>query len=349
MIVGLIGCGGIAHDGYLPALAYLQPELVCVWDVDAPAASRAARVLIERSVRASQSSALAELVQKVDRVVIAVPPAEVRSVVTAVAKVPTSKTPMPLLLEKPLGTSAEDARLIIEHDGDVDLHYMETFLHSTAYVAMLEEALSGRYGTPRRLVVAVKGSLPANLESSWRGDRKQGGGVLHDWGIHAIGLALHALRTIGLLKGNPGLEPVVGESCWERHGSRQILTHCELQIKGAPIEVSIQASWVGPATSPSNPDVLLECDGGSIGLHVRKTDGSSDWVCYDDPLGSPRQLASRRYPKELFIRGLAGFIGFANARPSTNGVYDPYLGVEAMRIADSAYAHAVAKIATRSD
>ena len=219
--------------------------------------------------------------------------------------------------------------------------YMETFLHSTAYDVLVDEVDSGRLGNVSRLVFRVRGGTPANLDTVWRGDRSRGGEVLHDWGVHSVGLALHFLGS--LLGPSAAPEVVVVDAQWKDIGDRKILTSCDMVLEGAPIPTSIRASWDGGVANPESPDVLVECERGQLSLVVQKTDGTSDWVCTEADGESVRRLASRRYPKELFIRGVDGFLRDVGRGRVVSDKYNVSLGLEAIRLMDSAYSQALRK------
>lgn len=340
MHVALIGCGGIARDGYLPALLHLRPDKVTLVDPD-PTAGRAAQERLRSGgVNAEWQSDLARADASIEAAIIAVPPLHLPDAVDALLA--SSSPPLAILLEKPLGVNSTVASEMIQRASAVaSVAYMETFLHSTAYDVLLDELASERLGAVSRIVLSVRGGTPANLESVWRGDRGRGGEVLHDWGIHSMGLSLHLLRSIA---GRPeSVEVDVLDTCWRVLGDRQLLTSCDMQVEGSPVPTSIRASWDGTSASPESPDVLVDCERGQLSLVVTKMDGSSNWTCVETRGEAAHCLASRRYPKELFIRGLDGFL-----RGVRNGFvmpdkYDVAMGLEALRLVDAAYSQAARK------
>jgi predicted dehydrogenase len=340
-VVALVGCGGISRDGYIPAIAHLQPQTVLTYDVDPGAASRAQAELVRLGLDARAVSDVVSLGES-DSVIIAVPPSQTPETVSSIV---SARADRAILLEKPLATSFELARSLLgDIDEATDVRYMETFLHSTAYDVLLGELGTGRLGAVRKLRCRVKGGTPSDLENQWRGSRALGGEVLHDWGIHSLGLVLHLARTAGLGRDGTDAE-------WARFGVRKILTACAFDVLGLAIPVEVDASWSGSSRSMESPDVSVECERGTLGLFVRKTEGSSDWTCVErQASGGVRMLASRRYPKELFVRGVAGFLARgANGASAEQSKFDIGIGMEALRLADSAYNQAVSSASTSSD
>lgn len=347
-VVALVGCGGISRDGYVPAIAHLQPRAVLTYDVDLGAALRAQAELVRLGLDARAVPDVVSLGES-DSVIIAVPPSRTPE---AVSSIVSARADRAILLEKPLATNFELARSMLEDlDESSDVRYMETFLHSTAYDVLVSELGTGRLGAVRKVRCRVKGGTPIDLENQWRGSRALGGEVLHDWGIHSLGLVLHLARTVGLGRDGTVADVRVSDAEWARFGVRKILTACAFDVLGLNIPVEVDASWSGSSRSMESPDVSVECERGTLGLFVRKTEGSSDWTCVErQESGGIRMLASRRYPKELFVRGVAGFLARGTDGASTEqSKFDIGLGLEALRLADSAYSQAASSSSTSSD
>lgn len=346
-VLALVGCGGISRDGYIPAIGHLRPNSVLTCDLDPLAAARAEEELTKLGVNARAVPGLESLAES-DLVIVAVPPSQVRDTVTAIMSASTART---FLLEKPLGPTFGSARAMVDEvSEDAELRYMETFLHSTAYDVLVDELGTGRFGEVERLRCRVRGGTPIDLEHQWRGFRDLGGEVLHDWGIHSLGLVLHLTRAIGLapIDLNPDIRCV--DAQWTSIVDRKLLMSCLFDVTGLDVPVEVDASWSGPTRSMEDPDVVVECERGTLGLYVRKTEGSSDWTCVEiDASGRARMLASRRYPKELFVRGVAGFLADAAvASPAGRSKFDIDLGLQALRLADNAYNQAASSSSTSS-
>lgn len=347
-VLALVGCGGIARDGYLPAIGHLRPNSVLTYDLDPAAAEHAQTELVRFGVNAHAVSDLIAVAES-DAVIVAVPPSQLRTTVSSIA---ADRSDLAILLEKPLGPTFDIARSTIEDiNGNARIYYMETFLHSTAYDVLVDELGTGRLGAAQRLSCRVKGGTPSDLEHQWRGSRTLGGEVLHDWGVHSLGLALHFLGAIGLGSSDTDPDVEVTASEWATFGKRRVLTSCTLNLRGLAIPVEVEASWSGPSRSMESPDVLVECERGALGLHVRKTEGSSDWTCVEHAApGVTRILACRRYPKELFIRGVSGFLDRDNSvLPADQSKFSVGLGMEALRLADDAYNQARPSSSTSSN
>jgi predicted dehydrogenase len=278
-----------------------------------------------------------EIPEPVTAAIVAVPPPEVAEAVNSLLSAQFS--PPAILLEKPLGPDHQTGTAIVERGNrESQLAYMETFLHSSAYDVMLDEIATGRLAGVNSIHMAVRGSLPRDLGNQWRGDRRSGGEVLHDWGVHSLGFALHLANNAAKQLAQPTV--AVANAEWMSVGTRDLLKSCGMTLDGYDADIYIDASWEGSAASPEEPDILVKCDRGDLALYVRKTDGSSDWVCVDYNDGNIRELASRRYPKELFIRGVAGFLRRTAAPSNRQDKYDIALGLEALNLADTAYSQA---------
>lgn len=338
--IGLIGCGQIARDGYIPALAFVRPSLVLVSDRDQAAAEAAARELEARGVRSELCQTTTDVAQNCESSIVAVAPSALEEVVREIAEAGAPR----LLVEKPLGVNANITRRILDiaAESRMELSYMETFLHSSATEVLIDELNSRRLGHLKELKLSFKGGLPKSLDSAWRGRRKEGGEVLHDWGIHAFGLAVYLLGAVGV-QGDLNVDSVK-DVIFEEFGAREILTSCHVCFAGVNVQVSADVSWSG--VSSSGYDMQAICENGTLAISVGRKEGSSNWRCVE--LNSQELLlAERRYPKELFVRGVASFISpqlYAQKRK----MFDPIIGLRAISLADEAYQLCEAKRVIKS-
>lgn len=337
MHVALIGCGGIARDGYLPALLHVKPDHVTLVDPDPVAGFAAQERLQTGGLSAVWQRDLSSVGDAIEAAIVAVPPSVLPDAIDALLS--SRARPSAILVEKPLGVDLAVACEMVQRiEAVTSVAYMETFLHSTAYDVLLDELASARLGAVSRIVLSVRGGTPPNLDVVWRGDRSRGGEVLHDWGVHSMGLALHLLNSLSGLGESP--EVSVSDARWMGIGGRRLLLSCDMALEGSRIDTSVKASWEGGPATPASPDVLVECERGQLSLVVQKTAGSSNWVCVESSGETVRELASRRYPKELFVRGVDGFLRDVRRGYVGSDKYDVSLGLDALRLVDAAYSQA---------
>ena len=334
MHVALIGCGGIARDGYLPALVHVRTERVTLVDPDPVAGLTAQEYLRASGIRAVWLRDLSSVDHGIEAAIVAVPPSVLPDAIDALLT--ARSRPSAILIEKPLGINfAVASEMVRRVEAVASVAYMETFLHSTAYDVLLDELASARLGPVSRVALAVRGKTPPNLDVAWRGDRRCGGEVLHDWGVHSLGLALHLLNSLSALAESP--EVAVSDARWMDISGRPVLLSCDMTLEGSRIDTSVRASWEGDPATLESPDLLVECERGQLSLVVQKTSGSSNWVCIESSGEIIRNLASRRYAKELFVRGVDGFLRDVRCGCVISEKYNVTLGLEALRLVDAAY------------
>jgi predicted dehydrogenase len=321
----MVGCGQIASDGYLPALSFLQRQ-VELFDPDLQAAQALSK-------RHTNSTVLNDLRSSTaTSAVVAVPPSLLRSALTDLYLV--SSRVRHVLVEKPLGTSFEEANRIVEESNKagVELRYMETFVHSSVISAMLEEISSRRQGRLESIELQFRGSIPSNLDTAWRGERRLGGEVVHDWGIHSIGLLLYLLSRLGFA---PVSSSDVGVTSASWSGStRKRLTAVSASLSHPELSIFMKCSW---EPEDDRPDMILQFNRSRFELSVQKVEGRSSWTLSEfDSEGNHVFKANARYPKELFVRGLMAF----ETDLGSNDAMSVQVGLQAMSIADEIYEQA---------
>jgi myo-inositol 2-dehydrogenase / D-chiro-inositol 1-dehydrogenase len=181
--IGVIGCGAVARYCHLPALRRIRGvTVVAVADPDA-----AARVRASGIVRAAMHDRAEELLERsdVDAVIISVPThlhAEV-----AVASATAGKH---FYLEKPVATTAEDARRIsaaVLRTGVTAATGFNRRLHPL-YEQARAILASGRLGTVCAVQTTFSEPVPADGMPAWKRSRETGGGVLLDLASHHFDL-----------------------------------------------------------------------------------------------------------------------------------------------------------------
>jgi predicted dehydrogenase len=332
----MIGCGQIALDGYLPALEFLRLKRVVLYDVDPDKSGFCANHLAQRgTLEFAAVQNLDSAVSMCDVAILALPPFAASETVETIVN--RHQPPSAILVEKPAGTCMRDAermRVACASRG-VRLCYMETFLHASAVDMILEELALGRAGEIREIDMSFAGRMPQNLAQVWRGDRLQGGEVLHDWGIHSLGLLEAILEAARIPQLSPE-EITVKDCIWEElSGSKQALVRALLNIARPSLNISVDVSWLGHREP--RPDLIITCDESTFFLTVSKKDGRSHWMAYElTNHGVEQCRVEARYPKELFIRGTGRFIQWARkSHPHLSQEFGRALS--ALALADRAY------------
>jgi myo-inositol 2-dehydrogenase / D-chiro-inositol 1-dehydrogenase len=180
--LGLIGCGQIADLVHLDILRRLSGvELVALVEVDPARRERARRRVPAAAAFESYEELLA--VAELDAVVICLPNA-----LHAEATVAALRHRKHVYLEKPLATSLDDARRVLEAWERADVVGMMGFNYrfNPLYCEMKRRLDAGRLGS----LVAARStfSTVARGDLAWRGSRRRGGGVLLDLAPHHVDL-----------------------------------------------------------------------------------------------------------------------------------------------------------------
>ncbi|MEZ2120787.1 Gfo/Idh/MocA family protein [Corynebacterium sp. CCM 9203] len=334
----LVGCGGIARDGYIPAFAHNSVKNVQLVDPSPVSAKQAKIDLANLDISSDIFPSIDRLEEASNDWIVAVPPAALIEVARSIKR--NRFKPSRILIEKPFGVNREDSERILGLlPVETSLFYMETFLHSNAVKVLETYICNKELGKVRSIDLAVKGNYPSELNSGWRGDRRLGGEVLHDWGVHSVGLVSYLNSLIQpALKSN--LTTAVVLSDWERFGNRTLLTRCKFKVEGYHCDVIIDAGW-NLDSLEGRPDVIVEFDDGTLTLNVEKKGGSSNWVCRKISKGESSVLAERSYRKELFVNGVGRFLN--SDRPENfkhAGKFDPWIGLESLSVIDECYSQA---------
>lgn len=331
-MLGIIGLGGIFRDAYRESFAYLNKSDVLVYDISEEAIIEA----IEFSKTFCEGYSVAENVSEVfslaDEVILLLPPKSILPVITDGLSNSSKITTKKIYIEKPLGVTAEESRLIkqlLDNYGII-LYYNEVFLHSSTTDVIVEEILSNRNGDVVSIEMTFNGGIPQNIQKQWRGDIETGGMVWHDWGIHAIGLLLGILGRLSVNIFQIDVnEIIVSDVIWENISDASILVQSKANFTIQDIEVTVLASW----TKTSENEMIIRFENGNcLELNIGKINGVSSWSLYEiNGLTRERHfLGASRYPKERFIRSVTAFLQERNLD------YLSYeLGLKVMEIADN--------------
>ncbi|MBA2595710.1 MAG: Gfo/Idh/MocA family oxidoreductase, partial [Chloroflexia bacterium] len=203
---GIVGCGQIAYDRVMPALALAaNSELVALFDPDPARLERAHESAPTAFTHVSLDGLLGD--QSVDAVYIATPNhlhAEQTLAAAAAGK--------HILVEKPMALDAAQGQQMVEAAQRAGVKLMAAYmtLFNPAFRAARRLAASGALGE----IVAVRGrhSYPMAPESLsdaalWRLDPRYGGGPLLDVGVYSIftlreltGMHTRSVSATGALK-----------------------------------------------------------------------------------------------------------------------------------------------------
>lgn len=229
----IIGCGAIARS-HAAAIDELEElELAAVIDKDRDALARAEAEFGTRGytdIEAMLTGTAGD--GGVDVACVCTPPASHRSVAEALFE-----SAIDVLSEKPLATTVEDSRAMIEraeHTGQA-LHVSDKFRHVADLVEAGERLRAGEIGAP--IHYAVSFCAPVNVRGQWPSDPLQsGGGVLMDNGPHAFDVLSHVLdapmKDLSAVFAKPRLAPPVEDSI-------QIVFQTESGTTGR-----IELSWI---------------------------------------------------------------------------------------------------------
>lgn len=179
--VALVGCGGIAQQGYLPAMA-LASGVQCRWLVDANLAL--AKGLAGHWKIPGASDQFDAVLEQVEAVIVAVPnhlhaPLSIRALERGKA----------VLCEKPLARTAEEARAMAEAAARANkpLAAGMIFRQFPGFKRLRAECPWERLGTVREVRAAFGHPLDWPLASPYLFDKERaGGGALLDQGVHVL-------------------------------------------------------------------------------------------------------------------------------------------------------------------
>ena len=195
----LVGFGFIAEKGHVPA--YLASpdafQIVAVADVCAARRERARAVLPSARIYPDTKTLLAAEARRLDFVDIATPPCDHAAIAHA-----AFEHGLHVFCEKPIATSAADARSMIDHAMQVKRVFFPShnYKHAPVIKAIRETLESGELG-PVHLVTldtfrTTHAKGVADWQPDWRRHRKtSGGGIAMDHGSHTFYLAFDWLGS----------------------------------------------------------------------------------------------------------------------------------------------------------
>ncbi len=182
--LGIVGCGWVALDRHLPALAHVpEVDVVALADLDPAALSRAGS-LAPRARRFPSAEALAAD-PDVDAVAVTVPPAAHLDV--ALAALAAGKH---VLVEKPLAASLEDADTLVTASETSPCKVVVGFNFRRHRFVQRAKAMiaAGELGDVTCIRSAFTNDVPLDDAAGWRGSRALGGGGILDRAVHEIDL-----------------------------------------------------------------------------------------------------------------------------------------------------------------
>lgn len=198
----VIGYGFISGKGHIPA--YLQRastrkdvEITAVADVCEARREAAAQALPGVRLYADAESLLAGEAGKLDFVDISTPPCDHARIAHAALD-----RGLHVLCEKPLTTTLEDARLLLEHAREAKkvLFPCHNYKHAPVVKALREIIDSGSIGKVRSVTLSTFRNTHAKgvneWKTHWRREKKySGGGIAMDHGSHSFYLTFDWLGT----------------------------------------------------------------------------------------------------------------------------------------------------------
>src|SRR3954466_2903103 len=195
----LIGFGFIAERGPVPA--YLPSpdrlEIVAVADVCAARRERARQVLPKARIYSDTKTLLAAEARQIDFVDIATPPCDHAAIAHA-----AFEHGLHVFCEKPIATSAADARSMLDHATQVKRVFFPShnYKHAPVIKAIRAVLESGELGAIHLVTLdtfrTTHAKGVADWQPDWRRSRKtSGGGIAMDHGSHTFYLAFDWLAS----------------------------------------------------------------------------------------------------------------------------------------------------------
>jgi predicted dehydrogenase len=195
----LIGFGFIAEKGHVPAYVSSQDQfrIVAVADVCAARRERARQVLPHARIYADTKTLLSAEARQLDFVDIATPPCDHAAIAHA-----AFEHGLHVFCEKPIATSAADARSMLDHATAAKRVFFPShnYKHAPVIKAIRRVLESGDIG-PIHLVTldtfrTTHAKGVAEWQPDWRRARKtSGGGIAMDHGSHTFYLAFDWLAS----------------------------------------------------------------------------------------------------------------------------------------------------------
>jgi predicted dehydrogenase len=194
----IVGFGFIAEKGHLPAYAASeQLEIVAVTDICAARRQAAARAIPGVRVYESYAEFLTKEARELDFVDITTPPYAHASIARTALE-----NGLHVVCEKPLATTVEDARLIIEQADRSKrvLFPVENYKHAPVITAVRRVLETGLIGNVHEVTLSTYRNTHARGVKEWnehwrREKRYAGGGISMDHGSHSFYLAFEWLRS----------------------------------------------------------------------------------------------------------------------------------------------------------
>ena len=211
--VGVIGCGGIAHQFHLKILRRTRGvEVVAVADPSPEARARAVGATgAEPHERAGELLARDD----VDAVVIC---ADNR--VHAELAVAAAASGKAFYLEKPLALTRGEGRRVVDaaRAAGVPAAIGYQFRHLPRYLALRNRLAQGGFGRVREIRTRYCEPVPVDRMPGWKRRRDTGGGVLMDLGTHHLDLAAWLLGepVEGVEEARVSSERTEQDSAWLR-------------------------------------------------------------------------------------------------------------------------------------
>ena len=183
---GIAGCGWVARDYVGPAIEQSDNGVLLACFDPSPASRRHAAERFGVPCHAEMAEFLAT--PGLQAVYVAAPNDAHRGLVEAIAS-----AGFPVLCEKPMATTLEDAKAMVDACARAGVIYATAFdqrFHA-AHRALAGLIAEGRLGTVTAIRIVYACWLPANWAGdNWRIDRKRaGGGALMDLAPHGLDLA----------------------------------------------------------------------------------------------------------------------------------------------------------------
>jgi predicted dehydrogenase len=195
----LIGFGFIAEKGHVPA--YLAApglfEIVAVADVCAARREKARQVLPKARIYSDTKTLLATEARHLDFVDIATPPCDHAAIAHA-----AFDHSLHVFCEKPITTSAADARSLLDHAQQAKRVFFPShnYKHAPVIKAIRETLETGELGAIHLVTLdtfrTTHAKGVAEWQPDWRRQRKtSGGGIAMDHGSHTFYLAFDWLAA----------------------------------------------------------------------------------------------------------------------------------------------------------
>lgn len=181
--LGVLGCGAIACREHLRILGRLRgAELVAAADPDAGARDRARRIA---GVPVHEEAGALLARDEVDAIVVCASTSLHADLAEAACRAGKH-----VYLEKPLATTAEDGRRVVETARRSGVTAVMGFnrRHHPGYRRARELLRQGRIGPIRYVQTVFCESTPCDRMPAWKRDRSSGGGALLDLATHHVDL-----------------------------------------------------------------------------------------------------------------------------------------------------------------